>query len=105
MALALREADVDSVPLNFLMPIAGTPLEKVSAITPMEALLSIALFRLLLPAKQIRICAGRGAALGSLHPLIFMAGADGFLIGNYLTTTGMNPADDLQMIRDLGLHP
>jgi biotin synthase len=105
MALALREAGVDSIPLNFLMPIAGTPLEKITAITPMEALISIALFRLLLPAKQIRICAGRGAALGSLHPLIFLAGADGFLIGNYLTTTGLNPADDLRMLKDLGLQP
>ncbi len=105
MALALREADVDSVPLNFLMPIVGTPMEKVTAITPREALLSIALFRLLLPAKQIRICAGRGTALRSLHPLIFLAGADGFLIGNYLTTTGLDPADDLQMLKDLGLHP
>jgi biotin synthase len=105
MALALREADVDSVPLNFLMPIPGTPLEKVTAITPQEALISIALFRLLLPAKEIRICAGRGAALGPLHPLIFQAGADGFLIGNYLTTTGLNPADDLQMLKDLGLNP
>ncbi len=104
MALALREADVDSVPLNFLMPIMGTPLEKVTAITPLEALLSIALFRLLLPAKQIRVCAGRGAALGSLHPLIFMAGADGFLIGNYLTTIGLDPADDLKIIQDLGLR-
>ena len=105
MALALREADVDSVPLNFLMPIDGTPLQKVVALTPQEALLSIALFRLLLPAKEIRICAGRGGALRSLHPLIFMAGASGFLIGNYLTTTGLNPADDLQMLTDLGLHP
>lgn len=104
MALALREAEVDSVPLNFLMPIAGTPMEKVAAITPLEALLSIALFRLLLPSKQIRICGGRGTALRSLHPLIFMAGADGFLIGNYLTTTGPDPADDLRMLSDLGLQ-
>lgn len=102
MAFSLRELDVDSVPLNFLMPIMGTPFENLRAITPLEALHSIALFRLVLPEKEIRICGGRGSALGQLHPLIFMAGADGFLIGNYLTTTGLDPADDLAMVRDMG---
>lgn len=103
MAFTLRELDVDSVPLNFLMPIMGTPLENITAITPLEALHSIALFRLVLPNKEIRICAGRGTTLGSLHPLIFAAGADGFMIGNYLTTSGLDPAEDLKMVRDLGL--
>jgi len=104
MAFSLRELDVDSVPVNFLMPIPGTPLEQVTAITPLEALHSIALFRLILPEKEIRVCAGRGTALGQLHPLVFLAGADGFMIGNYLTTSGLNPEDDLKMIHDLGLR-
>jgi biotin synthase len=104
MAFSLRELDVDSVPINFLMPIMGTPLEQVTAITPLEALHSIALFRLILPEKEIRVCAGRGTALGQLHPLIFLAGADGFMIGNYLTISGLNPEDDLKMIRHLGLR-
>ncbi len=104
MAFSLRELDVDSAPINFLMPIMGTPLEKVTAIPPLEALRSIALFRLILPEKEIRVCAGRGTALGQLHPLIFPAGADGFMIGNYLTTSGLNPSDDLKMIQDLGLR-
>jgi biotin synthase len=104
MAFTLRELGVDSIPLNFLMPIPGTPLAGIRRITPLEALHSIALFRLILPAKEIRICGGRGSTLGQLHPLIFMAGADGFMIGNYLTMNGLNPGDDLQMIRDLGLH-
>jgi len=103
MALTLREIGVDSVPINFLMPIPGTPLEKVRTITPLEALHSIALFRLILPDKEIRVCAGRGLTLGQLHPMIFMAGADGFLIGNYLTTTGQDPRDDLKMLRELEL--
>jgi len=94
---------VDSVPINFLMPIMGTPLENTVAITPLEALHSLALFRLILPQQEIRVCAGRGNALGRLHPLIFTAGADGFMIGNYLTTSGLDPQEDLQMIRDLGL--
>ncbi len=104
MAFSLRELDVDSVPINFLMPIMGTPLEQVTAITPLEALHSIALLRLILPKKEIRVCAGRGTALGQLHPFIFLAGSDGFMIGNYLTTPGLNPEDDLKMIQDLGLR-
>jgi len=103
MAFTLRELDVASVPINFLMPIMGTPLENVTAITPLEALHSLALFRLVLPRKEIRVCAGRGTTLGRLHPLIFAAGADGFMIGNYLTTSGLDPDEDLKMVRDLGL--
>jgi biotin synthase len=103
MAFTLKELDVDSVPINFLMPIMGTPLEGINAITPLEALHSIAMFRFILPEKEIRVCAGRGTALRQLHPLIFTAGADGFMIGNYLTTSGLDPKDDLKMVRDLGL--
>jgi biotin synthase len=104
MALTLREMDVDSVPINFLMPIKGTPFGTIDAISPLEALHSIALFRLVLPTKEIRVCAGRGTALGELHPLIFSAGADGFMIGNYLTTSGRDPEADLSMVRHLGLQ-
>jgi biotin synthase len=104
MAISLRELNVDSVPINFLIPIMGTPLAQVTPITPLEALHSISLFRLILPEKEIRVCAGRGTALGQLHPLVFLAGADGFMIGNYLTTSGLNPKDDLKMIQDLGLR-
>ena len=104
MAFSLRELGVDSVPINFLMPIEGTPLERISPIEPLEALHPLALFRLILPAKEIRVCGGRGTALRSLHPLIFAAGADGFMIGNYLTQSGLDPREDLKMIRDLGLR-
>jgi biotin synthase len=103
MAFTLREIDVDSVPINFLMPVAGTPLERVRSITPLEALHAIALFRLILPEKEIRICGGRGTSLGRLHPLIFAAGADGFMIGNYLTRSGLDPEEDMAMLNDLGL--
>jgi len=103
MALTLRDLNVDSVPINFLMPIKGTPLECADPITPLEALHSIALFRFMLPNKEIRICGGRGIGLRSLHALIFTAGADGFMIGNYLTQSGLDPRQDLQMLGDLGL--
>ncbi len=102
MAFTLRDLDVDSIPLNFLMPVAGTPLADIAPIAPLDALHAVALFRFILPSKEIRICGGRGSALRLLHPLIFLAGADGFMIGNYLTRGGLNPDDDLQMIRDLG---
>jgi len=103
MAFTLRDLDVDSVPINFLMPVPGTPLATVTPIKPLEALHAIALFRLILPNKEIRVCGGRGSALGALHPLIFLAGADGFMIGNYLTRTGLDPRDDLAMLEALGL--
>ena len=103
MAFTLRELEVDSVPLNFLMPIPGTPLGTAPPLPPLEGLHAIALFRFILPDKEIRICGGRGTGLGQLHPLIFQAGADGFMIGNYLTRTGLDPKDDLQMLDDLGL--
>jgi len=102
MAFTLREINVDSVPINFLMPIIGTPLECCDAITPREALHAIALFRFILPDKEIRICGGRGR-LGELHPMILTAGADGFMIGNYLTMSGLDPAEDREMIYNLGL--
>ncbi|MEJ5349047.1 MAG: biotin synthase BioB [Desulfosoma sp.] len=103
MAFTLKEIGVDSVPINFLMPIKGTPLENVREISPLEALHSIALFRFILPDKEIRVCAGRSTALRQLHPMILMAGADGFMIGNYLTRAGLDPEADLQMVHDLGL--
>ena len=105
MAFTLREQDVDSVPVNFLMPIPGTPLGDRPPIPPLDGLHAIALLRFVLPDREIRICGGRGTALGQLHPLIFLAGADGFMIGNYLTRTGLAPEEDLRMLRDLGLEP
>jgi biotin synthase len=103
MAFSLRDLDVESIPLNFLMPITGTPMDKVAPLAPLEALHAIALFRMVLPDREIRVCGGRGTALGDLHPRIFQAGADGFMIGNYLTRTGLDPESDLQMLKELGL--
>jgi biotin synthase len=105
MAFTLRGLDVDSVPINFLMPIPGTPLGESRGLAPLEALHAIALFRMLLPDKEIRVCGGRGTALGQLHPLIFLAGADGFMIGNYLTRNGLDPGQDLTLLDHLGLTP
>ena len=103
MAFSLKELDVESVPLNFLMPITGTPMDKVTPLDPLDALHAIALFRMILPDRELRVCGGRGTALGNLHPRIFQAGADGFMIGNYLTRTGLDPESDLRMLNELGL--
>jgi biotin synthase len=104
LALLLRGLGVGSVPLNFLHPIEGTPLEKAKPMPPGEILRTIAVFRLILPEADIKICGGRAANLRSLQPLIFMAGSSGMMIGNYLTRPGPEPAVDLQMIQDLGLR-
>lgn len=101
----LKELDVDSVPINFLNPRPGTPLEGASNLTPMECLKIIALGRLILPTTDIVICGGRQVNLRDLQPLIFAAGANGMMVGNYLTTPGRDPREDLQMLTDLGLKP
>ena len=103
LAYTLKQADIDSVPLNFLNPVPGTPLEEATPLRPLELLRSVALFRFILPQKDIRICGGREYGLRDLHPLIFLAGANGIMIGDYLTTRGRDYQADLQMIRDLGL--
>ena len=104
MASELARLGVDSVPVNFLMPIPGTPLEDADFITPLEALKSIALVRHILTEKEIRVCGGRLTALRELHPMVFLAGANGILMGDYLTTSGRNFEDDLRMIKDLGMR-
>jgi biotin synthase len=104
LAYTLKEMEVDSVALNFLDPIAGTPLESSPALAPLEHLRFVALFRFILPDKDIRICGGREYGLRDLHPLVFWAGASGIMIGNYLTTMGRDHQADLQMIQDLGME-
>ncbi len=104
MAFALKELGVDSVPINYLTPVKGTTLDSKNLLNPLEALKIIAIFRLLLPDKEIRVCGGRPMTLRDLNSQIFLSGADGLLIGNYLTTEGRRPEEDLQMIRDMGLE-
>jgi biotin synthase len=104
LAYTLKEMGIDSIALNFLNPIPGTPLEKNKTPSPLEILKSVALFRFILPDKDIRICGGRQFGLRDLHPLVFWAGANGIMIGNYLTTKGRDYWTDLQMIGDLGME-
>jgi biotin synthase len=101
LAMTLRELAVDSVPLNYLNPIPGTRLAEANYITPLECLKTVALFRLILPATKISICGGRDKNLRDLQSWIFMAGASGTMIGNYLTTKGRPVEQDWQMLHDL----
>lgn len=103
MAVTLRELDVDSVPLNFLNPVVGTRLEAADNLTPLECLTIIAIYRFLLPAKRLAVCGGREKNLRELQSWMFMAGADGTMTGNYLTTPGRPPELDQQMLKDLGM--
>jgi biotin synthase len=104
LAFALRELDIDSVPLNFLNPIRGTPAERYPLLTPREILIIIALFRFVLPAKDIRVCGGRETGLRTLQPLMYLAGANATMTGNYLTTGGRSPDIDRKEIEDLALN-
>jgi biotin synthase len=103
LAFMIKELDPDSIPINFFNPIKGTRLEKNRLLEPLEALRIIAMFRFVMPEKDIVICGGREVTLRSLQPLMFSAGANMTMLGNYLTTAGNKPEDDLKMINDLGL--
>ena len=101
LAYALRELGVDSIPINFLIPIAGTPLADRPALGPRECLKILCLFRLLNPAAEIRIAGGREVQLRWLQPLGLCV-ANSIFVGDYLTTKGQLPEADFAMIRDLG---
>ena len=103
LAFTLKDLDVDSIPLNFLNPISGTPMENMPLLAPMEALKIIALFRMINPEKDIPICGGRERTLRDFQSWVFTAGANGLMIGDYLTTAGRRSEMDIEMIKDMGL--
>ena len=103
LAFLLKELDVDAIPLNFLHPIAGTPLEKAKYLTPLECLKIIAIYRFILPEKEIIICGGRELNLRQLQNFMFVAGATGTIVGNYLTTKGRTPEADKELVEDMEL--
>ena len=105
LAMVLKDLDVNSVPINFLNPIPGTPFANLPILSVEEAMRIIALFRILLPKASIRICGGRLSTFGSQQSLILQAGTSAIMTGDYLTTSGVSPENDLQMIREYGLQP
>jgi biotin synthase len=104
LAQAIAELDPDAIPLNFLHPLPSTRLANRQKLSPLEALKIIAAFRLTFPDKTIIICGGRLPTLRSLAPLIFAAGANALMTGDYLTTRGRLPEDDRLMLEDMGLE-
>jgi biotin synthase len=105
LALTLRGLGVHSVPLNFLHPIQGTPLGERPVLDPDEALRIIALFRVLLPDRHIRICGGRETVFGPARKReVYAAGASGIMIGDYLTVKGASMVSDREELSSLDLE-
>lgn len=102
LAFTLAELGVNCVPINILNPRKGTPLETVSPLPPLEILKTIALFRLILPTATIKIAGGRERNLGDFQGMALRSGANGIIIGGYLTTSGRAVEDDLRMVREAG---
>ncbi|MBI3987899.1 MAG: biotin synthase BioB [Lentisphaerae bacterium] len=100
LAVTLAREKVDSIPVNFLIPVPGTRLEKRTPLAPLDMLRSIVMFRLVHPRAELKVCAGR-THLRELQSLVFYAGATGFMIGPLLTVAGRDVAQDLQLLKDL----
>jgi len=112
LALDLRALEVDSVPVNFLDPRPGTPLGNAESnplqnnehsLNPTECLKIIAMLRMVLPTKDIIVCGGREGNLGESQDQIFRAGANGMMLGNYLTTKGNAPDKDRDIMDRSGV--
>ena len=102
-AETIRDLGIHCVPVNFLNPRPGTPMADVKAITPEECLAALAVFRLMMPAAHIFVMGGREVNLGALQHRIFEAGADGTMVGNYLTSAGGTPQEVVGMVKEQGL--
>jgi len=99
----LRDVDPAEVPVNFLSPRPGTPMAGRPLVEPLEAIRWIALFRLALPEVILRYAGGREVTLRELQAMGLTSGINALIVGNYLTTLGRAPQDDLDMLADLGM--
>jgi biotin synthase len=104
MAFELAEIDPDSVPINLLNPRTGTKFGERGLMDPWEVVKWVAIFRLILPDALFRLCGGRVENLQELQPLAVKAGLNGVMMGNFLTTLGVEPAEDRAMFEELGLN-
>jgi biotin synthase len=102
-ASILAREKVDSIPLNFLVPIPGTRLESMEAVKPLDMIRTIAMFRMMNPESEIKVCAGR-VHLRDLQSMVFYAGATGIMVGDLLTVAGRDVQSDLRMVADLGFR-
>ena len=103
LAMALRETGPDSIPINMLHPVPGTPLEDCHQLTPPRCLKILCLFRFLHPQTEIRAAGGREYNLRTLQPLALYA-VDSLFVNGYLTTPGDPAASVWKMIEDLGFQ-
>ncbi|TWU32563.1 biotin synthase BioB [Novipirellula artificiosorum] len=103
MAMDLRELGVHSIPLNFLESIEGTPFQGKATLTPNKCLKALAMFRFVIPDRELRISGGREVHLRTLQPMGLYV-ANSMFVGDYLTTKGQPPEADRQMIEDLGFE-
>ena len=103
MAMQLRALGVHSIPLNFLIPIEGTPLSGQNMLNPRDCLRALCMFRFTNPSAELRIAGGREVHLRTLQPLGLYP-ANSIFVGDYLTTAGQPPVQDMQMIQDLGFE-
>jgi len=101
MAFAIKELNVDGIPLNVLLPIKGTPLEEKPIMRPSEVAKAFAIFRLVNPTKMIKFAAGRETVMKDFQGLLMLAGANSLMTGGYLTTRGRSIDDDLAFISHL----
>jgi biotin synthase len=97
----LQQLEPAEVPVNFLDPRPGTPLQIRKPLRPLDAIRWIALFRLGLPGVILRYAGGREITLGEFQAMGMTAGINALIVGNYLTTLGRAPADDVAMLADL----
>ncbi len=103
LAFALRDVKPDSIPLNTLHPVPGTPMAETQALSPQRCLKVLCLFRFLHPRTEIRVAGGREFNLRTLQPLALYP-ADSLFVGGYLTTPGQPAPEAWRMISDLGFE-
>lgn len=100
LAKTVHDLGVDSIPVNFHVPVEGTKLEHLKILPPMEILKTISMFRFVNPKAEVKVCAGR-IHLRDLQSMVFYAGATGIMVGDLLTIAGRGVTEDVQMLRDL----
>ena len=102
MAFKLKSMHIDSIPMNILNPVKGTPFYTNRRLPPLEVLRTFAMFRFVLPKALIRTAGGREVNLRSLQAYALTGGLNGIMVGGYLTTGGRDPKEDIRMTEDLG---
>ncbi len=101
MAFAIKDLDVESLTLNILLPIKGTPLGDAEPVTPIDAAKIFAIYRLINPTKTLKFAAGRETTMKDFQGLLMLSGLNGIITGGYLTTRGRSVVDDLKMLKSL----